>query len=324
MLFLLQRSSDESLLLYKIAITILVVLLAVLVAKLIVDAKHTTYLKEQLVVYDESLKRQGVTITQQKDQIRSFSRSVDAVLRSELSSIRRNENQLLAALKTANLGFWEWNTMNDQMIFNDNFYSMLGYTPGSLETTTATFVDHIHHDDRFEVAAEMQRKIRKLENFELQFRMRNAQGSHRWVLCRGKIANINSRNEAVLVFGILLDIDQLHKQESKIVEQAMDLNKSLRELEMTHSELKIKSERIREYSFHMSHNIRKPLANLLGLAQLATDGDIDLDASVVYRLSKEMDEMIHNMHKVLGSHLGPMNVEQSTRVAGQSKRSNKK
>jgi|GEM_PF-2326730 PAS domain S-box-containing protein len=296
---------------YKIGLFLLLLIVSILGFKNIVDARKVLELKDELRVYERTLSAQGQRITKQKDEFNSVTRNVNEVVKSELASLKKSENELLVALNTANLGFWEWNTKTDHMQFNQNFYAMLGYSPGDLKPTTASFVEHIHPDDRYIVAEKMQSSIRELKNFELNFRMRNVEDRFRWMLCRGKIATIDSKNEAVRVIGILLDIHEIHQKETKILDQSIQLNKSFKQLEMAHSELKIKSERIREYSFMMSHKVRKPLANILGLLQLAQDDDLnmELDLDMVSTAANEMDDMIQEMHRVLGSHIDQMGTD---------------
>lgn len=293
---------------YKIGIFLLLLIVSLLGFKNIVDSRKVVELKEEIKVYEKTLTSQGERITKQKEAFNAVTRNVNEVVKSELASLKKTEYELLAALNTANLGFWEWNTKTDHMQFNHNFYAMLGYSPGELKPTTASFVEHIHPDDRYLVAEKMQSSIRELKNFELNFRMRNVEDRFRWMLCRGKIATIDSKNEAVRVIGILLDIHEIHQKETKILDQSIQLNKSFKQLEMAHSELKIKSERIREYSFMMSHKVRRPLANILGLLQLTQDKELnmELDIALINAAAQEMDEMIQDMHRVLGSHIDQM------------------
>jgi PAS domain S-box-containing protein len=296
---------------YKIGLFLLLLVVSLLGFKNIVDARKILDLKEELKIYEQTLSAQGQQINKQKEAFNSVTRNVNDVVRGELASLKKTENELLAALNTANLGFWEWNTKTDHMQFNHNFYAMLGYSPGELKPTTASFVEHIHPEDRYLVAEKMQSSIRELKNFELNFRMRNVEDRFRWMLCRGKIATIDSKNEAVRVIGILLDIHEIHQKETKILDQSIQLNRSFKQLELAHSELKIKSERIRDYSFMMSHKVRRPLANILGLLQLAKDEDLNmpLDINVISMAANEMDDMIQEMHRVLGSHIDQMSTD---------------
>lgn len=296
---------------YKIGLFLLLLIVSILGFKIIVDGKRILELKDELRVYERTLEAQGQRLSKQREAFSSVTRNVNEVVKSELASLKKTENELLAALNTANLGFWEWNTKTDHMQFNHNFYAMLGYAPGELKPTTASFVEHIHPDDRYIVAEKMQSSIRELKNFELNFRMRNVEDKFRWMLCRGKIATIDSKQQAVRVIGILLDIHEIHQKETKILDQSIQLNKSFKQLEMAHAELKIKSERIRDYSFMMSHKVRKPLANILGLLQLAQDEDLnlELDLDMVNTAALEMDEMIQQMHRVLGSHIDQMGAD---------------
>lgn len=286
---------------YKIALFLLLILLVFLAIRLLMTNKRIDSLKEEISVYNDTIKRQGLKLTENNKYIESVNRNIEHLVREELNTLKKSESQLLAALKTANLGFWEWDTTTDEMNFNDHFYNMLGYSPGMIESNTATFVEHIHPNDRNMVAEKMQKCIRSLKNFDAQFRIRNVKNQYIWMLCRAKIAAVNSRNKAVQVIGILLDIDEMHQKEQKIIEQSIQLNQSLKQIELAHKALKVKSERIREYSFMMSYKVRKPLANILGMIQLAKSEDIDMQ--ILSNSAEEMDNIIQDMHRVLGTHI---------------------
>lgn len=256
--------------------------------------------EQDLITYENTVERQGTKISEKEQQLKSITSNVEALIDEELRDIKYGQAHLLAAIKIASLGFWEWDMRTNDMGFNHEFYDMLGYDPGGMEAKTHTFVDFIHPDEQQHVMAHMHACIQKHENIELQFRMRSRDGSFKWMLCRAKIGEFNSRNEAAVVYGVLLDITKIHEQEEKIVYQAMQISRSLEGLKKAHKELQENSDKMREYSYYMSHNIRKPLANLLGLLRMDLDGDLALDPHIGLELAEEMDELIQKMYEVLG------------------------
>lgn len=82
------------------------------------------------------------------------------------------------------------------------------------------------------------------------------------------------------------------------------LRETRKELIKSKEKLVEKNKSLEEYAFITSHNLRRPLANILGLVQLFDEkkSDDDLNKEVMEKLktsAKELDEVIKHTAKVL-------------------------
>jgi signal transduction histidine kinase len=82
------------------------------------------------------------------------------------------------------------------------------------------------------------------------------------------------------------------------------LRETRKELIKSKEKLVEKNKSLEEYAFITSHNLRRPLANILGLVQLfdGMKSDADINKEVVEKLktsAEELDEVIKHTTKVL-------------------------
>ncbi|HNP19096.1 MAG TPA: hypothetical protein PKL31_11715 [Fulvivirga sp.] len=116
------------------------------------------------------------------------------------------------------------------------------------------------------------------------------------LLLEKKSAKIKNQNE------------ELQAQQEDIMNQAnriLELNTLLeQEVDERTKELIHKNKKLSEYAFYNSHNIRGPLARILGLIHLWEFGNIRLDEkeavlSEIQASAKELDEMVKTVNRML-------------------------
>jgi two-component system, NarL family, sensor histidine kinase UhpB len=101
------------------------------------------------------------------------------------AELRASHRQLLEAQRIARVGSFEWELATGRLTMSQEVYRILGLdpaTPLSLEEAVAL----VHPDDLPAMAALVDRLARDPAPYELEFRIRRADGSWRTVLSRGE------------------------------------------------------------------------------------------------------------------------------------------
>jgi PAS domain S-box-containing protein len=161
---------------------------------------------------------------------------------------------------------------------SSNVQRVLGYKVEEMVGTNA--FDLIHEDDRVPTAERFKSALESKETHIGEFRFKDASGNWRWieVICTNMIDNeviggliINSR-----------DITERKQQEEKLREVVLSLyqqNKALKDI-----------------AFIQSHEVRRPLANILGLIEIITQdnivGEQKTALKMLKRSAQELDMMI--------------------------------
>jgi PAS domain S-box-containing protein len=112
---------------------------------------------------------------------------------------RRLENILTGT----NAGTWEWNVQTGEVVFNERWAQIAGYTlaelaPVSLDTwTTLTHPDDLKKSER-----RLQEHFEgKREFYSLEARLRHKSGEWVWVRDHGRVAVWDEQGKPLMMFG---------------------------------------------------------------------------------------------------------------------------
>ncbi|TGM12448.1 PAS domain S-box protein [Leptospira selangorensis] len=143
-------------------------------------------------------------------------------LRKELAAeilLKTREEQLDLVIKSADLGFWDWNIPNASVIPNERCAEMLGYTLEEFLPTSEFWSSRIHPDDISLIIEGLNKHIEgQSELFETDFRMLCKDGTWKWIRSRGKVWERDKNGAPVRALGIHIDITE-KKETEKILEE---------------------------------------------------------------------------------------------------------
>ncbi|PJZ77276.1 PAS domain-containing protein [Leptospira neocaledonica] len=143
-------------------------------------------------------------------------------LRKELAAeilLKNREEQLDLVIKSADLGFWDWNIPNGIIIPNEKCAEILGFTMEEFETSSEFWRSRIHPDDRPLIIDGLKEHMEgRSELFETDFRMLCKDGSWKWIRSRGKVWEKDKDGTPVRALGIHIDITE-KKETEKILEE---------------------------------------------------------------------------------------------------------
>ena len=123
------------------------------------------------------------------------------------NEVRQSEERLDMALKGADLGVWDWNAEDDEMVFSVRWADILGFELSELEPNYATWESLIHPDDLHTVEKIWADHVDGFTPFySSQHRMRTKSGEYKWVLERGKVQEWDEKGGTRRAAGTLLDI----------------------------------------------------------------------------------------------------------------------
>ncbi len=113
--------------------------------------------------------------------------------------------------------------------------------------------DNIHPHDASRVKSYSGVRIRKKQEFHMEFRLRRADGSYRWVLDRG-VPRFAPNGELLGYIGTCIDIEDLHKA----MERQRELELEADTITKKHEELVTLSQAKDEFLSLASHQLRTP------------------------------------------------------------------
>ncbi len=115
------------------------------------------------------------------------------------------------------------------------------------------WINALHPDDRERTREAWLAAVRGERAYDIEYRMRNAEGAYRWFKARASAVH-DSSGHIARWFGTSTDIDDQKRIEQKLAEQSEVLARSNAELQ--------------EFAYIVAHDLREPLRTIGGFTQL--------------------------------------------------------
>ena len=133
--------------------------------------------------------------------------------------LKQSEERLSLAARAGHLGLWDWNVLNDEVFYNDQYFTMLGFSPDEFPRSTETWRRLLHPDDQDMVLSKIQSVLySRNPNWTIEFRMKAASGDFRWIVCQGEVVEFTKDGAPARAIGIHQDVTQRKQDEQKLFE----------------------------------------------------------------------------------------------------------
>lgn len=210
--------------------------------------------------------------------------------RGRKKASRVAEDLYALAARCANVGVWDFDPRSDRVEFSQQFWTMLGYTPGDITARGlkgASFdkaFGHVHPEDRQPTLERFHRHLEQgVERYEAALRMRHKDGSWRWMLSRAQAIR-DDREQVTRVVGTHVDIDRLMRLEA-------DLRRAKKEADRAN---RIKS----DFLAAASYDLQQPLQSLNLVQEVLAKKVKDKD---LLRIVANLGATIGNMTETLNT-----------------------
>ncbi len=130
--------------------------------------------------------------------------------------IKENEERLRLVFEGTTDGIWDWNPATGQAFFSPRYYTMLGYEPGEFPAGYESWRQLLHPDDAAAAETALQKALQENALFAAEFRCKAKNGEWRWILGRGKVAELDSEGKVIRVAGSHSDITDRKRVEAEL------------------------------------------------------------------------------------------------------------
>ena len=146
---------------------------------------------------------------------------IDITERKEASDVSLQKERFEAIIDAAKLGTWDWNVQTGEVVFNDYWAEMVGYSSEEIAPASIqTWRNLVHSDDLKKSDLLLEKHLRGETNiYECECRMKHKEGQWVYVLDRGKVFTRTADGKPLRALGTHLDITNLKQAEEEIVLQ---------------------------------------------------------------------------------------------------------
>lgn len=191
-------------------------------------------------------------------------------LEETLTSI--NERFVLAT-NAAYISVWEYDLSTEISQIDDNFRKMTGITQENYQITIEQFTKFIHPDDNDNIKLNTAKAIKSNERIKFDFRIIRPDGKIRNIRAYGKILKDNNNNPVKFI-GVNRDITDSRNAELVLKENERML-------------FQLNADKDRFISI-LSHDLRSPFSNLLGLSDILTENIHQLHIDEIEKIANQI------------------------------------
>lgn len=192
--------------------------------------------------------------------------------------------------KATNDVIWDWDIVNDHMYRSENYALVFGKTRPE-DLLEKNWITNIHPGDRQRIIDSVSAKINDPTSilWEDEYRYYRSNGEIAYIHDRGYILR-DDANQPVRMVGAMADVTAaklIELQNQKITEDLLHRNKDLE-----------------QFAYIVSHNLRVPVANLMGFADALKYEGISIDDKQQFiegmeQSARRLDEVVRDLNVIL-------------------------
>ena len=196
------------------------------------------------------------------------------------TEIKSQRERLSSIIKGTNVGTWEWNLQTGEIIYNEQWANIIGYTleeisPISIET----WLKYTHSEDAKKSNALLEKHIKgELDYYHIESRMKHKDGHWVWILDRGKVESWTEDGKPLWMFGTHQDITERKQAE-----------------ELVKASLQEKTILLKEIHHRVKNNLAI-ISSLLSFQADITPGEV---ARIAFQESQNRIQAMANIHEHL-------------------------
>jgi|GEM_PF-5273198 len=140
-------------------------------------------------------------------------------------ALKENEQRIMQALDSASHGIFDWDVTNYKVYLTPTWYTMLGYEPNNMPSTTTFLFSIIHPQDRENTEQIINTVFQPgCDDFSFEARMHRKDGEYQWMYVHGHVAERDETGEPLRVLGTHIDIHQRKLAELALAQNQARLN----------------------------------------------------------------------------------------------------
>jgi PAS domain S-box-containing protein len=208
--------------------------------------------------------------------------------KAEEQILKESQQRIETLINTIDGIVWEGNPENNTCTYiSKKVHDILGYTPKQWLTIPKFWFNHLHPEDQAWVQQYTAKATREKRQRDFEYRMIAKDGSIVWI--RDIVAVIDEVGQPLKLRGIMIDV-------TGKIEASEALNKSFNLVSQ-------QNERLLNFSYIVSHNLRSHASNIQGISELIESAKNEDDRNEMIQLLKKvannLNETLFNLNNIV-------------------------
>jgi PAS domain S-box-containing protein len=188
----------------------------------ITDRKHAeAALRQNEVALQELNTDLEQRVAERTDELAALNDRLLTVLKEQAqiqAALQASEERRRLVLDLTHIGSWDWHLPSGTMIWNENYFTLLGLVPGKSEPSYELWHSHIHPDDRQWVEQQLLDSIQNHTDYAAEYRVVYPDDSVHWLMARAQ-GLYDEAGQPLRSLGVLLDISEAKRTEVALQQQ---------------------------------------------------------------------------------------------------------
>jgi PAS domain S-box-containing protein len=150
--------------------------------------------------------------------------SLQRQVNKKTASLRESEERLKLAASAADIGVWDRDIVNNQLIWNERMYQIYGISPEESDGTYQTWHKHVHPGDLQAASAAVLEAEQGKKEFNTEFRIIRPDGEIRHIRAFGKVIH-DDNGVPLRMIGVNYDITDHKHAAQQAQSQLNELNR---------------------------------------------------------------------------------------------------
>ncbi|MGK7887935.1 MAG: PAS domain-containing protein, partial [Leptolyngbyaceae cyanobacterium] len=153
------------------------------------------------------------------ESLEQLNQSLETKVEERTTAIQQLSTRLDLAVKSAAIGIWDWDILQNQVFWDQRVHDLFGTSPTDDTIDYETWARYIHPDDREGTIAALKRALTDGEDFDIEFRILRADGTLRFIQANGLVQR-DSQGQPTRMIGINYDMTARTLAEQTIQQKA--------------------------------------------------------------------------------------------------------
>ena len=213
-------------------------------------------------------------------------------------ALRLSSERLQLATRVANIGIWDWDVVNNELIWDDSMYQLYGIRRGDFGGAYDAWIRTIHPQDKAYTDGEIQAALLGDREYAPEFRIIRPDGSIRYIKA-DSLTNRDQDGKPLRMIGTNTDITERKQVEVKIRTLNQELEQRVAERT---TQLEAANRELEAFAYSVSHDLRAPLRHIdgfLGLLKERINAALDEQSQhymdTISRAAKRMGMLIDDL-----------------------------